>query len=186
MTENQHRTTGVIVNIVLLILCVGACIYYINSQDNPTGVATNSIRIHDTIYITIPADTIVLKSIKTKTITLREIDTLIKVDSTKVLELTNNIDSLNNELLINNIERIAELDTIIGKYEDRLNVLYSINKNKWDINMIYSERNLKQVYNANILIPVEQKSDFELFISRNPFLSLVLSGAVGFTIGSIF
>ncbi|MFY8161943.1 MAG: hypothetical protein ACOVNU_11485 [Candidatus Kapaibacteriota bacterium] len=182
----EEKILKIIINIVLIILCIFGFLYYAKDISKPNNLANNTIRIHDTIYITLPADTIILKDIKTKIITLRKVDKSIEIDSNKVIELTNNIDSLNNELSKNNAERIAEIDTIIGDYKDRLNILYFINKDKWDINMIYSERNLKQVYDAKIIIPIEHKSEFELFISKYPFLSLVISGAVGFTVGSIF
>lgn len=186
MTDNQQKTSNLIINIVLMILCIAGFLYYANDISKPKNVANNTIRIHDTIYITLPPDTVTIKNAISKKPFITKIDTLIEIDSNKVLELTNNIDSLNNELSKNNVDRIAEIDTIIGTYEDRINILYYINKDKWDINMIYKERNLKQVYDANIIIPVEEKSDFEKLINKYPYATIFITGAVGFTIGSLF
>jgi len=186
MTDNQQKTSNLIINIILMILCIGGFIYCANDVSKPIKVTNNTIKIHDTIYITLPADTVIIKNAIAKKPFTTKIDTLIEIDSNKVLELTNNIDSLNNELSKNNVDRIAEIDTIIGKYQDRLNISYFINKDKWDINMIYKERNLKQVYDANILIPIEEKSDFEKIINKYPYVTIFITGAVGFTVGSIF
>lgn len=186
MTDNQQRTTSIIVNIILLVLSICAFIYFNKDMNKSLNVANNTIRIHDTIYITLPPDTVIIKNAISKKPFITKIDTLIEIDSNKVLELMNNIDSLNNELSKNNVDRIAEIDTIIGNYKDRINILYYINKDKWNINMIYKERKLKQFYDANIIIPVEEKSDFEKIINKYPYATIFITGAVGFTIGSLF
>lgn len=167
--------------ITVLILVIIYLLFEINNKK----IVYNQKIVTDTTYVYLPADTIKLKEIQTHRIFIdREINNIDSIAELKYL--TKQIDSLNNELTKQNITRIAEIDTIINPYSDRINIQYLINKDLWNINMYYNEREIKVAEKVIYLKEEKNLSDLEKVINQNPYLSIFLSGIIGYGVGRAF
>jgi len=163
----------------IIAVLVGIIIYL---YSNTNKIKYQQRLVYDTTIVYLPSDTIKLTELKTQKV---YIDKEIKdYDSLKITQsLLRKIDSLNNVLSTIGINRIAEIDTTFLPYNDRINIQYLINKDLWNINMYYNQRQLKVPEKIIYLKEEKEMSDLEKIISENPYISIILSSIVGYGIG---
>lgn len=175
----QHKPYISVITVLILV------IIYLLFEINNKKIVYNQKIITDTTYVYLPADTVKLKEVQTHRIFIdREINNIDSIAKLKFL--TKQIDSLNNELTKQNITRIAEIDTIINPYSDRINIQYLINKDLWNINMYYNEREVKVAEKIIYLKEEKNLSDLEKVINNNPYVAIFLSGIIGYGVGRAF
>lgn len=168
--------------ISIIIILIAVVVFLLFTTNNKKTIFKKEI-IFDTTYVYLPADTVKLTQIKTHKIYVRDFENIDSITSIKLRTFTREIDSLNNELTKYDITRIAELDTVINPYLDRLNIQYFINRNLWNIDMYYNRREIKVAEKIIYLKEDKKQTDFEKIISENPYLTIILSTIVGYGIG---
>ncbi len=138
-------------HIVVLIIAIIAIAVLPKSCGSETFVPGEPIVVWDTVYKEIPGEAIFIYDTVYRE---RKIYIPAEADSTQTYEFLNLIDSLQAKLRAMNVERIAELDTIVPP--DTISIKYWEFKSHWLVDIRRGSR-IVRIPSKTIYVPFEKQ-----------------------------